>query len=160
MKVVCSYCNANMPDKEPYNNDSVTHTICLECFGYFQKQLGGQPLEQYLDNFEAPIMIMDAEARIGAANEKVAELTGKPRREVPGLLGGEAFECCYSRLPGGCGKTIHCETCTVRKIVNDAITNKIPQLKISVKIQREKEVVSLKVSAEKIGQLVQLTIES
>ena len=121
MKVVCSYCNKRMPDKAPINDDSTSHTICPDCFNYFKQQWTGMPLEEYLDNFDLPVIIVDSDARVVAANEEASALTGKPRQEVFGLLGGSALECSYSRLPEGCGKTVHCETCTLRKVINSVV---------------------------------------
>ena len=79
MKVVCSYCNKHMPDKEPFENESISHTICPECYAYFKKQWGGQTLDQYLDNFDVPVMIMNRDCRILAANEGAVKLTGRSR---------------------------------------------------------------------------------
>ena len=104
-------------------------------------------------------MIVDADCRIVAANKLAADITGKPRHEVTGLLAGEAMECCYSRLPEGCGKTVHCETCTIRNTVNDAFESEMPQSRVPVKVKQEDREIYLKFSVVKIGELIRIMIE-
>lgn len=159
MRVVCSYCRKYLPDKAPLDDEGTSHTICPECYDYFVEQLEGLPLDKYLDRFDAPVMIVDDDCRIVAANAKAADITGKPEREIVGKYGGNALECVYSRLPGGCGKTVHCETCAIRRAVQQALETGKPQMRIPVHIQREDGEVSLKFSVVKIGALIRIMIE-
>jgi hypothetical protein len=60
-------------------------------------------------------------------NEKLLPQTArlfpfsKKPEEVEGQLGGDAFECRYAKCPEGCGKTVHCKTCTIRRTVTDTL---------------------------------------
>ena len=38
-----------------------------------------------------------------------------------GLLGGEFMECKWARLPEGCGQTVHCAACAIRRTVMDTM---------------------------------------
>ena len=108
MKVICSYCRKFQPDKEPFDQDILSHTMCPECYEHYWRQWEGLSLGEYLDGFDAPVLMVDADGRIAAANQAAADRLGKADRRAEGLLGGEAMECVYSRLPEGCGKTVHC----------------------------------------------------
>ena len=74
MKVICSYCRKEMHEKEPFNDDSLTHSMCQECRDYFTEQikLKGLSLDESIDKFEAPVLVVDEDGRIVAAN-KMAE---------------------------------------------------------------------------------------
>jgi PAS domain-containing protein len=120
MKVVCSYCKADMREVEPYDDQGLSHGMCDDCFNHFMRQWEGLRLGEYLDDFDFPVIVVTGdEKRVAAVNQRMAEMLGKSQREVTGLLGGEAMECVYSRMEGGCGKTIHCQTCTIRRAVTE-----------------------------------------
>lgn len=104
-------------EKEPLSDERITHCMCKDCFVHFERQLNGLPLNEYLDEFDAPVVIVDKENRIVDLNRKAEEVLGRPKSHMVGLLGGEALECDYARLPGGCGQTAHCETCTIRRVI-------------------------------------------
>jgi PAS domain-containing protein len=159
MRIICSYCKKEMGEKEPFDDDSVSHIMCSECFDYFEEQIKGLSLERYLDKFKAPIIIVDAEGRILASNKMSEKMTGKSRRGVFGLLGGEAMECAYARLPGGCGKTVHCETCTIRRTVTKAMDKGEPQLHVPVTLKRADREIKMIISTDKIDKLVRIVIE-
>jgi len=148
-----------MAEKEPLSDKSVSHSICSECFDYYKEQWDGMSWDKYLDNFAVPVVILNSDCRVVATNEMAAKITGKSSRQTVGLLGGEALECVYSRLPGGCGKTVHCTTCTLRKIIEDTIESGKPIHRKLIKfIQLDKEL-EMVVSVEKIGELVSILIE-
>lgn len=159
MKVICSYCRKEMGEKEPFDEDFISHGMCLECFDYFKQQMEGLTLERYLDKFETPVMIVDADGRIAASNKMAADMTGRSQREIFGLLGGEAMECSYARLAEGCGKTVHCETCTIRRTVMAAMESREPQVHVPVRLQQEDKEIKMVISTDKIGELVRIVIE-
>ena len=160
MRVVCSYCKKEMGKKEPFSDETVSHTICPDCFHYFEEQVDGLPLDRYLDKFDAPILIVDSQARVVAANKMAEDVTGKTGRESFGLLGGEVMECAYARLPEGCGKTVHCEACTIRNTVMAAMESGEPQMHVPVKLKQADREVEMTISTDKIDGLVRIVIES
>ena len=160
MKVICSYCKKEMYEKEPFDDDRVSHGMCPECFDHFEEQIDGLSLDRYLDKFKAPIMIVNADGRIVASNKLAEEMMGKPRREIFGLLGGEAMECAYARLPEGCGNTVHCETCTIRKTVMNAMESGEPQLHVHVTLRQADREVKMVISTDKIDEVIRIVIES
>jgi hypothetical protein len=46
-----------MGEKEPFNNDSVSHSMCPECYDYYKEQIKGLSLDKFLDKFETPVFI-------------------------------------------------------------------------------------------------------
>ena len=82
-----------MGEKEPFDDLSVSHSICSACYSYFTEQVKGLSLDRYLNKFEAPIIIVNADGRIFASNKMAENVTGKSGQRIFGLLGGEAMEC-------------------------------------------------------------------
>ena len=117
MKCICSWCGKEMGKREPHDDQSTTHCMCPECEEYFVKSMEVRRLGEFLDRFEKPVLAVDSAGRDLAANQNMADMLGKPRREFSGLLGGEITECNHGRNPSGCGLTIHCVTCTIRLLI-------------------------------------------
>lgn len=158
MKVICSYCRKRLPDKAPFDDPEPTHTMCAECLAYFEAQWKGQGLGEYLNRFDAPVLAVDADGRLIAANQSAAELLGRPAEELTGLLGGEATECVNARLPGGCGQTIHCQRCTIRKTVTETMQTGKPSTDVHAYLDRDEGRVYFLISTEREGDFVRLTI--
>ena len=125
MQVVCSYCHNDMGEKEPLGDSRLSHGICQECYIPLLQQEEGLSLDEYLETFNVPVMVINSESRVAAANSSALNMLNKSYERVHGLLGGEAMECQYARLPGGCGQTSHCETCTIRMLVHQTLEDKI-----------------------------------
>jgi PAS domain-containing protein len=159
VKVICSYCRKKIGEKEPINDDSVSHGMCQECYDYYKEQVNGLPLDKFLDRFEVPLLVVDKNVRIVAANKMFKNLTGRSHRDVFGLLGGEVMECVYARLPEGCGRTAHCLACSIRNTVMTTMESGEPQMQVPVKLRRESKEIGMVISAEKIGSFVRIIIE-
>jgi len=100
--------------EEPGNDSEfINHGICPSCFQKFVAGTGEQ-FEHFLDSLPAPVLVVDQDARIVSANSESQQFFSKDLEEMQGRLGGEVFSCKYSNLPGGCGQTVHCKTCTIR----------------------------------------------
>jgi PAS domain-containing protein len=117
MHLICSYCGKYIKEKKPYEVTRATHGICPECYVSLMQQNEGLSYDEYLETFDVPVLVVDAGRRITAANQAALTMIGQPAERVVGLLGGEAMECLHATLPGGCGETIHCETCTIKNLV-------------------------------------------
>lgn len=118
MKVVCSYCEKLIGEKEPLDRADISHGMCPDCLEHFTKQWEGLKLEQYLDLFDTPVVAVDTEGRVIAQNSKMAQLVMKGNHEMIGRQPGDIMECQYARLPAGCGHTVHCEACAIRRAIN------------------------------------------
>ncbi len=117
MHLICSYCGRYIKEKKPYEVTRATHGICPECYLSLMQKNESLSYDDYLETFAVPVLVVDAARRITAANQAALAMVGQPAERVVGLLGGEAMECLHARLPGGCGQTTHCETCTIKNLV-------------------------------------------
>lgn len=161
MKVVCSYCRCSLPDKEPFDDSSVSHGMCENCLEHFAPQWRGQTLGEYLDMFDFPVFVVDMDRRMAAINTRMARLLGRQEREIVGLLQGEAIECVHSRLPGGCGRTVHCRTCTVRRAVEATAATGMAQTAIPAIIERDGQTWHVRISTQlREGGAVEVKVES
>jgi hypothetical protein len=118
------------------------------------------PLGEYLDELGSPILLVDGEGHVLAMNQKLADLLGIDRAGAVGLRGGEAFACVRSRLPEGCGRTVHCRDCGVRRAVEEVARTGKPQERVAAYLDRPEGRFDLRISARpgKAG-IVQITIE-
>ena len=88
----------------------ISHGICLECQDYFFPPHGQRTFIEFLDLLPVPIVVVDNDMRLIAANNKARRLLGKKAGNIKEAYFGEAVECPYARLPGGCGQTVHCRS--------------------------------------------------
>jgi PAS domain-containing protein len=159
VKVICSYCRKRIGEKEPVNDDSVSHGMCQECYDYYKEQVNGLPLDKFLDRFEVPLLVVDKNVRVVAVNKMFENMTGRSHGDIFGLLGGEVMECAHARLPEGCGETVHCLACSIRNTVMAAMESGEPQMQVPVKLRRKSKEIGMVISAEKIGSFVRIIIE-
>lgn len=117
MRVICSYCRRTIREDPRARVTDVSHGMCETCGGHFERLWAGMPVDEYLDDLDRPVLLTDGRGRVVAMNEKLAALIGADRKSCRGLNGGEAFACVHSRLPEGCGRTVHCRECAVRRAV-------------------------------------------
>ncbi len=159
MKIICSYCRLDLGEKEPFEDKSLSHSICPKCMDYQQIMMEGLSIEQYLDILEVPVVIINDESRVVGINNLAEKLIGKSHNETSGLLGGEAMNCVFAMLPEGCGNTVHCNTCTIRRAVMSVMESGIPKRHIPVNLSQESQELNMIISAEKIDGIIRMRIE-
>jgi len=122
MKRVCAWCNSAMSSVRVKNiagPSLITHSICGDCSDNLEFQLG-VPLQRYLDSLKIPIIALNGDGRIIAANREASRIysgkTGEEMAEWPDRI----FECSHARLPDGCGNTVHCSGCAIRFAATDS----------------------------------------
>lgn len=128
MKRICAWCGAEMGTvPEPMlPAELLSHGLCTACASnlYFQT---GAPLLEFLNSLPVPILAVDDDGVTVAANAKACEVLGRSPASLRGQLGGEVFECVHARLPGGCGRTIHCSGCAIRRSVAETFATGVAQ---------------------------------
>lgn len=159
MRVMCSFCHAPLGEKPPFEKTDISHGACPACLEHYERQWDGLSLAEYLDDFGFPIAVVDQAGRFIAVNDAMADRLGRPARELTGLLGGEAMECVWARLPEGCGRTVHCETCTVRRTVRRAFETGEPQMRVPAWVQQDAGRMDVLVTTRRIGPAVRVRLE-
>lgn len=158
MRLVCSYCRKELGDKEPYDNTKITHGMCIDCHSMMMRQLEGMSFDEYLEGFQVPVLIVNDQGRIAAANDLALGMMETPLQKVQGFLGGEALECVYARLPEGCGKTVHCPACTIRNLVETTRNGREICHRKLVFLQKEQERLQMEVTTEYVNGMVRIAI--
>ena len=125
--MVVAWCLKDMgPVKESIHPDTdISHGICASCRDnvILREEVRFQ---RYIDSFAIPIFVVDSNARVMAVNRGACEVLGKEPTAIVQHLSGNVFECEHARLPEGCGATIHCSGCTIRKTVTKCFTTGKP----------------------------------
>ena len=158
--MICSYCRRTIQDDPKARITDVSHGMCPKCGDHFERLWAGMPVGEYLDELGSPVILLDGEGRVIAMNQKLADLIGIERARSSGLLGGEALACVRSRLPEGCGRTVHCRECAVRRAVETVSRTGKPQQRVLAYLDTDEGRIDLRVGAKpaKAG-IVQVTIE-
>jgi PAS domain-containing protein len=149
-----------MGTKPPLSDGGVSHGMCQACGDYFEAQWAGMSYAEYIERFPFPVVLVEGEGRVVAANGPACGFLGRQPAELVGLLGGEALECSHARLPGGCGKTVHCSTCAIRNSVTRTHQTGVALSRVPAKLKRSDRDVALLVSTAPEGQLVRVSIEA
>jgi hypothetical protein len=137
MKRVCAWCTKEMGTVESSNrpDSEISHGICANCVDNFKSQQG-VPFQRYLDSIPVPVLAVDRHVVVKAVNRKACDVLGKDPREIVQHLGGNVFECAHARLPEGCGGTIHCSGCVIRRSVTRTFETGEPQISVRATLRQ------------------------
>jgi transcriptional regulator with PAS, ATPase and Fis domain len=168
MKRVCAWCDKEMGSvKSEFNQPSdnvITHGICDDCKSNIRFQKGTD-LQSFLDSFKSPILVVDTEGVVKTANKKAQSVLGKGGAEFEGYRFGDVFECANARLPGGCGHTIHCSGCTIRRTVMETRSTGKAFFRVPAYLNKrttealESDTICFLISTKKVGDMVLLSID-
>ncbi len=159
MLVVCAYCRKTISDSRGGRSCDVSHGMCPSCADHYERLWKGMPLSEYLDTIDRPVVVVNGDGCVVAANQKLAAMLGRERADMRGLLGGEAFACVHSLLPEGCGKTVHCRECTIRRTVEKVAKTGRAVEKVPAYLQTKEGRVALRVSVKAKDGLVRIVVE-
>ena len=164
MKHVCAWCKKDLGgvDLDPGFEDVISHGICVNCKDNLVFQLGVD-LSKFLDSLGLPIVVVNKEGIIVTGNDQARTLLRKGKSEIQGFKGGEVFECAYARLPEGCGNTMHCSGCTIRRTVMETHSTgksfiKVPA-SLDINTSKDPQKIKLLISTERLDDLVFLRID-
>jgi hypothetical protein len=165
MILVCAWCGKNIPQSEGERSaeNIISHGICDECRNRFFGENRYQ-LDLFLDTLNIPVLVVDGDVEVNYANIAARELLDKKLPAVRGFKSGDVFECAYARLPGGCGHTLHCTGCVIRRTVTETFDSGISREKVPATLNRlnagKVAAVKVLISTEKTGDLVLLRIDA
>jgi PAS domain-containing protein len=163
MKRICAWCRKELgtTDSDRDSEKAITHGICGNCRDNIMFQMGVE-LQVFLDSLNVPILVVNSTGAVVTANNRAQALLRKRLSQIAGYRGGDVFECAYARLPEGCGNTVHCSGCAIRRTVMETYgtgrsfqrvqatlnqnTPKIPQkIKLSISTEKLAEIVLLRI---------------
>lgn len=163
MSDICAWCRNPLAPDDRSPEDILTHCVCRDCRKDLFATREPVPLQEYLDRLAVPILVLQGDGGIVTANHAACDDLGIDPRSIDGRLGGDALECINARLPGGCGKTEHCRTCTIRNTVTDTYRTSQSHYRVPAYADRETpdgvRRTSFLISTEKLGDLVVLRID-
>ncbi len=110
MSVVCAWCNVVIAEE---GSGPITHGICRNCA--VDLQFMPCELDRFLDTLDGPILAVDVEGHVLGANRLAGSMVHLDPLDMKGKLSGEVLSCVYADLPGGCGRTMHCTGCAIRR---------------------------------------------
>ena len=158
---VCEMCHKGMSPGVVARR-AITCSVCDECFYHLQAQ-SGMPLLDFLDGLGLPVLVADGDGVVELANRPLLELLDKDPSQVRGQRGGNVFECAYARLPEGCGRTVHCSGCAIRRAVTETFMTGKSLHKVRAYLNRDMDAESpqlgLLISTEKAWGMVLLRID-
>ncbi len=120
VKRICAWCGAELGTitSEDIGQTPITHGICPSCA---EKVLAFErrSLNEFLETLEGAVIMVDDDGVVLDANSLARKVVKKDQEAVRGKRAGDIIECQYSRSPGGCGSTEHCQTgCVIRRAFN------------------------------------------
>ncbi len=116
MKHICAWCQKDLGDA-PGPSGLITHGICKTCSDNFLNDKSDS-FQTFINSFHFPIVVVDSTGHVIKVNTPACELNCNAEHETKNSLPGEVINCVNAFEPGGCGKTIHCYTCTLRQSIN------------------------------------------
>ncbi len=164
MKYICAWCGSKLREAEVINHESITHGICGKCKNNMRFQLGVS-VQEYIEALDKPICIVDNDVTMLTANKVFQKTLGKELCNIQNLKGGDVFECAYARLPEGCGHTIHCSGCEIRRAISSTYETNQPHIAVPAVLNKTGSYsdatskISMYISTEKVGDAVYLRID-
>jgi hypothetical protein len=118
MRTICAWCQVELHAGSGAHPNEVSHGICEACRRRFEAALPDpEGLDGFLDRLEVPVLVVDDDVVVLAANRAAQATLRKDLSSLRGFRGGDVLECVSSRLPGGCGRQASCSACKVRNTV-------------------------------------------
>jgi len=161
---ICAWCRSEMrrlADSGSSESD-ISHGICKTCFDNIRFQ-EGVPLGEYLDSLPAPVYLVNSEGVVTGVNRAACKALGKDPDKIVSNLGGDVFECAFARLPEGCGRTVHCSGCTIRRAVMTTFETGKPQSRVSTVLNygeaNEPTQIPLTITTVKIDSVILLRVD-
>ena len=141
---------------------TITHGICEDCANNLFDDMG-MKLTAFLDSLAAPVVVVDSTGSVKTANQQAQEILHKSLAEIQGGQPGDVFECVHAETPEGCGHTIHCGGCAIRRTVMDTFKSGRSHAKVPAFVNRgspdESRKIDLLISTEKVKNVVLLRID-
>ncbi len=139
MKLICAWCGDTI-DRAGYRqvlDPNTSHGLCPVCQEALVSQEWGVPLDRHIDSIPVPILLVDGSNTVVTMNATAREMLGEKSDAAAKRLFGQVFDCVHSRLLEGCGRTIHCLGCAIRRSVATTFETGEPQILIPATLSIE-----------------------
>jgi len=161
MKTICTFCSCVVKEGNS-TEDPVSHGVCPDCYDRILRTFGFN-VKKFLDELESPVLLVDADVRVLAANSLALDLVGKPVADVRGTLCGDVLACINATRPKGCGQTDICPDCTFRESIKETYATGLPvNRRAAILVKKDDDIlrnIPFKVSTRKDGNVVMLRLE-
>jgi len=165
MRRICACCKKDLGevDSEGGGSAVITHGLCGDCAFHLSARMGMR-LREFLQGLGKPVVAVSPDGTIQSTNGQASALLGMDLPEIEGHLCGDVFECDHAALPEGCGRTVHCVACTVRKCITETFETgrsceRVPGHLNHTTFDGPDEICFL-ISTEKLGDLILLRLDS
>ena len=163
LKRVCAWCGKDLAAREEYASEGhVTHGICSTCALQMTRSTP-RSAGEVLSLINEPVFLIDDNGVVKGANKAAAAMLNKELPDIEDELGGDVFECSYAKEEEGCGKSVHCLTCSIRNTVMDTLRSgqgfdKVPAFQ-SIDTPEGPRIMRFIITTEKLGEKVLLRID-
>jgi hypothetical protein len=134
LKRICAWCRDEISEDQD-GDGLVSHGICLSCADQLFSEKAVS-LQRMIDKFSNPVLVVDSDVTVSILNKRAQELLGVSPAQAAHRRGGELFDCVYSILPGGCGRTIHCAGCALRRAITTTHETGEPQVLVPATLKK------------------------
>lgn len=166
MQTICIWCGSAL-DAVAIQQEArrpITKGLCTACRNDVVKQGDISALVKFLDESDAPLLLMQGNPRqVVTANQEACALVGKDLSRIEQHRGGQVFDCIHSLSEAGCGKDKQCENCKIKNaVVGTFITgtsfNGVSTI-LEIKKHAEINAYDIQVTTEKVGDYALLKID-
>ena len=162
MRTLCAWCGRPIVDEPADPGGPISHGICAPCI--LAVEFDSKPLHAFLQSTTDPVIAVDADGRLLGATRAFADLVGKEMDRLRDVLAGNAISCEYSALPEGCGHTVHCASCTVRRAFEETMASGEARVRIDatayVQTAQGPARLVMQLSTQRVGHAVLVRIDS
>ncbi len=120
---ICAFCEREITkdgdivsEIKMQDEDDISHGVCRNCYLHIKASMGVD-INEYLYTLSYPVVLLNSELAVNLMNSAGRKITEKTEKEAYMHKLGEVFECENSYKEGGCGGSICCSGCTIRRSI-------------------------------------------
>ncbi len=160
----CAWCQKIIKNSDQTQEKSfpISHGICEECAGIMAQQFDSSA-QTFLDRFSQAVVMVDNLNNVTVANKAAKKLSKIDFAMFEQSRLGNLIGCIHSDAPEGCGATVHCQGCVIRRAILKTDRTGRPCREIACVdkfFYQGERVATMVVTTEKVGDRILVKIES